>query len=104
MKERELFWLFVVYSVIPILVSIILLSAIVTKFFSLPLIESGVIGSLVQVGIVVIPWLLLIMNMHIYFIKKIDNQDKSKLFMGVTILQGLISLVSLIILLSITFF
>jgi hypothetical protein len=104
MRERELFLLFIIYSIVPLCVSLLLVLSKLTNWFSFPVHTNDVISNVIQVCAIIVPWVLFFMNSHIYFIKKIQGLGLSRLFFGVTIIQGLFALLSLTLLLSLLFF
>jgi len=104
MRERELFLLFVVYSIVPLFVSLVLILSKLTNWIPLIVRPTDLFSNFIHVCVIIIPWILFFMNSHLYFIKKIKDAGLSRIFLSVTIIQGIFSLFALIFLLVITFF
>ncbi len=104
MREKGLFILFVMYSAIPLVVSLLLIISKLANWVFLQILPGDIFMGVVQVCVIIVPWMLFFMNSHIYFVKKIQGLGFSRIFLGITILQGAFSLIALSLLLSIIFF
>jgi len=104
MKPKELFLLFIIYSIVPIFLSIMILMSKLNGSFFLANPLTGPLGNLAEIASIIIPWILFVMNSHIYLIKKVEGAGLAQLFLGITILQGVFALFALIFILSRTLF
>jgi hypothetical protein len=103
-KPRSLFALFIIYSGIALIVSVLLIASKITGATVIPTQVFGTQSNIIETSIIIIPWILFLMNTHYYILKNIEGAKIEQIFIGVTILQGFLSVIALIILLALKFF